>query len=272
MNSAVDAQHVSPEEARLELSRILASADFVASRQLTNFLQYIVSEFLAGRSGNLKERSIAAILGRGLNFDPRLDCIVRVTAGKLRRSLDRYYALQGVSSVVCISVPKGGYCPIFCRQDQPEDGSNGRESASIVTAAVPLIAARPKVAVVSFKAFTSGAKERFFADLLADDVAVRLGRSSHLEVIDCTAMRSPSDPAEDLCQLALRLRANFAFGGTVSQVGRYVRVTVRLLNGDSGILAWGDQYDLRIDSCPLEQHDQIADQIVAGIGRIFGCA
>src|SRR5262245_40760407 len=129
MNSSGNAQNVAPDEARSELSRILASPDFAASRQLTNFLQYIVSQSLAGRSENLKERSVAAALGRGPEFDPRLDCVVRVTAGKLRRSLDRYYALEGASDAVSIDIPKGCYCPVFRRRSQAERASAGAASS-----------------------------------------------------------------------------------------------------------------------------------------------
>ncbi len=268
MTSAEGAQNVAPGETRSELLRVLASPDFAASRQLTNFLQYIVSESLAGRSENLKERTVArGALGRGTDFDPRLDCVVRVTAGKLRRSLERDYALQGAVDSVCIEVPKGRYCPVFWRR--PSRAENGDKSAPIANATAQPVAARPKVAVVPLKSYTGGAKERFLADLLIDDVAIRLGRMSGLEVIDCMATRSSSNRARGLCQMALRLHANFVLGGTVSKVGHRVRVTVRLIDGDSGVLAWGDQYDLHIDNEPLKQQDDIADCIATGIGRHF---
>jgi adenylate cyclase len=83
---------VAPELIRAELARVLASSEFAASRHLTNFLRYVVEEALAGREDRLKERNIAlGALGRDADFDPRLDCIVRVVAGKLRRALERYY-------------------------------------------------------------------------------------------------------------------------------------------------------------------------------------
>jgi TolB-like protein len=270
MISAEDAQNVAPDEARSALSLILASPDFAASRHLTNFLLYIVSESLAGRSKNLKERSVAAALGRGTDFDPRLDCIVRVTAGKLRRSLECYYARQGASDAVCIVVPKGCYCPVFRRQSQAAPAFVGEASVPCVSLAVEPAAARPRIAVVRLKSMTGGGKERLLADLLADNVAVRLGRMRRLEVIDCTTMRSRSNSAADLSKLALRRHANYAFGGTVSRQGRQVRVTVRLVDGNSGVLAWGDQYDLEIGNSPLQQQDDIAGSIAAGIRRRFG--
>ena len=59
MTPALDEQIVTPGEASAELLRILASPDFVASRQMASFLRYVVTEALAGRSDKLKERNVA---------------------------------------------------------------------------------------------------------------------------------------------------------------------------------------------------------------------
>src|SRR5258708_28059272 len=55
----------------------------------------------------------AQLLGRGDSFDPRLDPIVRVQAGKLRSRLQRYYDGEGRSDTLVIDFPKGGYVPVF---------------------------------------------------------------------------------------------------------------------------------------------------------------
>ena len=53
------------------------------------FLSFIVEETLAGRSSQLKGYTIAvAVYGRPERFDPQVDPIVRVEAGRLRRALD----------------------------------------------------------------------------------------------------------------------------------------------------------------------------------------
>jgi TolB-like protein len=271
MTSASDEQIVTPGEARSELSRILASPEFVSSQQLTSFLEFIVAESIAGRADNLKERTVARrALGRGDDFDPRLDCVVRVVAGKLRRTLDRYYALEGASDALCIEVPKGSYCPVFRRRSEsarePDDGSPARQACDAAAETPP----SPIVAVVPLKLLTEGPRERFLAELLADDVAVRLGRLPALEVIDCLAVRPPWNRAGDLRDAAQRLHASFVFGGTVTRVGSNVRFTVRLIDSHSGILAWGDQYDRQIDDGPLAQQDDVANRITMGIADFFG--
>src|SRR5262245_44930881 len=114
MTTPVREPAVAPDVVRAELARVLAASEFAASRHLTNFLQFVVEETLAGREDRLKERNIAlGALGRDADFDPRLDCIVRVVAGKLRRALDRHYATCGAPGSLRLAVPAGSYVPEF---------------------------------------------------------------------------------------------------------------------------------------------------------------
>lgn len=96
------------------LSRILASEDFIASDRNRRFLSYVVAETLAGRAERLKGYTIAVqVFGRDASFDAQTDPLVRIEARRLRQSLERYYLTAGVADPVRISLPKGGYIPLF---------------------------------------------------------------------------------------------------------------------------------------------------------------
>lgn len=98
------------------LTRVLSSPEFNASSRNKKFLSYIVEETLAGRAGRLKGYNIATeVFGRDPSFDSQTDPLVRIEAGRLRRSLEHYYLTAGFSDPVRISVPKGGYAPVFER-------------------------------------------------------------------------------------------------------------------------------------------------------------
>jgi hypothetical protein len=57
---------------------------------------YIVRKYVEGETGNLKEYSIALdAFGRPVDFDPKLDSIVRVEVHRLRKKLKQYYATEG---------------------------------------------------------------------------------------------------------------------------------------------------------------------------------
>ena len=103
-----------PEEVRAELKRVLAAPTFVSSERLSTLLRFIVEETLAGRSNELKEYTLGVeVFERGADFAPKIDPIVRISAGKLRHKLLEYYEGPGAHDVVRISVPKGSYVPVF---------------------------------------------------------------------------------------------------------------------------------------------------------------
>jgi tetratricopeptide (TPR) repeat protein len=99
---------------RAGLDRVLASDAFRAAPQLSAFLSFVVERTVEGRAAELKGYTIAVEgLGRPPGFNPQLDPIVRVEAGRLRRALAQYYAGEGRDDPVQISMPVGGYVPVF---------------------------------------------------------------------------------------------------------------------------------------------------------------
>lgn len=99
---------------RAGLDRVLVSDAFRAAPQLSAFLSFVVERTVEGRAAELKGYTIAVEgLGRSADFNPQLDPIVRVEAGRLRRALAQYYAGEGRGDPVQISMPVGGYVPVF---------------------------------------------------------------------------------------------------------------------------------------------------------------
>ena len=97
---------------RDQLERILASEVFSRSEHLRRFLSYIVEQRLAGQGHSLKESVLAhELYGKGTDFDGGTDPVVRVDARRLRDKLREFY--EGRSDPIVISLPKGGYVPVF---------------------------------------------------------------------------------------------------------------------------------------------------------------
>jgi hypothetical protein len=100
-----------PKSAQAHLEEILASSIFSPSPKCRDFLRFVVLETLAGRGEFLKERTIAAeVFGKGVNFEPGEDSIVRVRAREVRKRLDEFYAANP-DFPVRIELPVGGYIP-----------------------------------------------------------------------------------------------------------------------------------------------------------------
>ena len=106
-----------PKAIRNQLGRILRSAEFRASDKQRKFLSFVVAEALDGRAAQLKGYTIAvSVYGRSETFDPQVDPIVRVEAGRLRRAIEHYYLTAGQNDPVRVEIPKSGYVPT-CRRN-----------------------------------------------------------------------------------------------------------------------------------------------------------
>ena len=101
------------------LDRICGSAAFRGSRRSQQFLRFVVTETLRGHADELKERTIATeVFGRGTDFEPGEDSLVRVKAHELRKRLDAYY--ESETDIFCrIEIPLGGYTPRFIVTPRP---------------------------------------------------------------------------------------------------------------------------------------------------------
>nr|WP_261331436.1 adenylate cyclase [Rhizobium leguminosarum] len=110
------------EACREQLSRIQKSADFRATERDHRFLDYVVGESLSGRGERIKAYSVAVeVFGRDSTFDPQNDPTVRIAARHLRRSLEHYYLTGGKADPVVLSIPKGGYIPVFSAREPSQD-------------------------------------------------------------------------------------------------------------------------------------------------------
>jgi hypothetical protein len=110
----------SAEEIRAAVEHIVGSQNLRHSPQLVSFLRFVVESTLAGKALSIKSYSIGIeALGRRDDFDPHVDPIVRVEAGRLRRALADYFAGEGAGRPIIIEIPLGHYIPIFHRRKYP---------------------------------------------------------------------------------------------------------------------------------------------------------
>jgi hypothetical protein len=97
-----------------ELDKILDSPQFRNSKRYPALLEYIVKNTLAGRSDQLKERTLGVeVFDRPPTYDTNADTIVRYTAGEVRKRLLLYYSDYDHQSHLRISLPAGSYIPEF---------------------------------------------------------------------------------------------------------------------------------------------------------------
>src|SRR5689334_15544457 len=105
---------MSVENQREEVQRILQSAQFRRAPKLQRFLELVCDYHFQNRSAEINEFVIATeAFGKGPNFEPSGDSLVRVQAREVRRRLREYYQDEGKSSRLTLDIPTGHYAPVF---------------------------------------------------------------------------------------------------------------------------------------------------------------
>jgi tetratricopeptide (TPR) repeat protein/TolB-like protein len=120
------------EEILSALEQLLERSEFRRSPQLGKFLSYIVRRTLDGDEQSIKAYAIAVdVFGRGSDFDPQTDPIVRVQARRLRALLSDYNEGPGKDQAVQIHLPVGRYVPEFVSAAKPGEIESGASPASL---------------------------------------------------------------------------------------------------------------------------------------------
>jgi adenylate cyclase len=213
------------------LDRILASGDFDASPRSRSLIRFIVEEALAGRPDGLTQAAIATrVFGRRGDFDPTIDPIVRIQAGRLRRSLERYYLLGGAGDPVRIELPRGGYVPVLrwaSPADAPEPGTDAAEPAEDRSG-------WPSIALgVRLGGKREGGPDEAAARFM-DHLAIELGRYRDVRVV----LRHERGPLPSTSGKG----GSFELTGHLLEEDGHPRVAVHLRDSRTGRQVWAEEY------------------------------
>ena len=107
--------HATDVEPRLvEVDKLVNSHTLHGSESLCKLLRYLAEHAVRHPGVALKEYQIATeVFGRPAGFDPQLDSLVRVQAGRLRAKIAEYYATEGADDPIRVELPKGTYSLAF---------------------------------------------------------------------------------------------------------------------------------------------------------------
>ncbi len=105
------------------------------------FLSYVVTEALAGRTDEIRAKTIAMdVYGYSADDLTKREGVVRVDAGRVRRKLKAYYGGDGATDAVVISLPVGSYAPEFTLGSSQARNPQGiRRSALVIAFSLALI-------------------------------------------------------------------------------------------------------------------------------------
>jgi hypothetical protein len=97
-----------------QVDRLVTSHALHGSESLCKLLRYLAKHAIDHPGVPIKEFQIATeVFGRSADFDPQLDSMVRVQAGRLRTKLAEYYNSDGGDDPIVVELPKGTYVLSF---------------------------------------------------------------------------------------------------------------------------------------------------------------
>ncbi|MEJ2130376.1 MAG: tetratricopeptide repeat protein, partial [Gammaproteobacteria bacterium] len=257
---------VTADEILRQRDRILASQVFASSERLRDFLDYLITQSLGDERPRLKELAIGlAVFGRDESFDPRIDAIVRVEAGRLRAKLREYYEEEGRDDPVRIAIPKGRYVPTFAAQG-PADGARPAERVNR-TRHLPAIVALLVVlvttaGVVTWRDRGSGAvapspssvavlplrdwsdrREDYFSEAMTDALIARLSERQGLRVTSLGSVLKYRNTELRPVEIARQLGVSHIVEGTVLREAGLVRISASLIDAGTDDSLWTKTYE-----------------------------
>jgi len=247
-SSAVAAPPDAEQDARRQLERVLGSVAFRQVDRLKRFLNFIVSESLAGRGHQLKEYVIGVqVFDKDSSFDPRADPIVRVQARRLRARLVRYYREEGGTDAIVIELPKGGYAPVFKHRDA---AAMGRRSIA------PTLPGQNTIAVQPLTDQSPSQDLAYFCDGLRQEIIHRLARLEALRVL-AVGPGIPGVPyaGEHPAHAAMVLT------GGVRQSGDRIRATIHLVDTATASYLWSESIDAPLTE-PFTAQELVAEAVI----------
>jgi adenylate cyclase len=260
----------SPARIRQQLEKILASPQLVNSPNLCNFLRFIVEKTLDGEAADIKGYTVATqVLGRKADFDPNLDPIVRIQAGRLRRALEQYYRTQGQGAAVVIDVPRGSYVPVF-RPVSRQEGPGGF-IPGVCQEPHSAIPPGPSVAVMPLLNLTGDRNQEYFTEGLAEELTGELARYQELRVIAYQSTRRWKGEKIDPRAAGRDLGVRFLVEGSIRKDAKTVKIDLHVVDTQNGQRVWGQQYcrELKADSL-IALQEEIARQVAARLGSLYG--
>jgi TolB-like protein/Flp pilus assembly protein TadD len=244
---------------RAELETVLRSPALIHSGRLCRFLTFVVDQALDGHADQLKEYVIGlAVFDKDESFDPRLDPIVRVEAGRLRAKLNHHYENDGRQDPIVIEFLRGSYAPTFRRSEPPS------VPVRLTGTAADTAPEKKTIAVLPFADQSPNRDQEYFCDGMSMELINALTKVEGLRATAWSSTRHLKRQDYDIREIGRRLRVEAALEGSVRREGEQLRITAQLVDVGSGCYIWSETYDRQLKDVFAIQ-EEISRAIVSSL-------
>jgi adenylate cyclase len=203
------------------------------------------------------------LLGDAINIAARLQalaepgamCISGTTHDFVRKTLPLVFDDLGLQTVKNIDEP----IRVFVIRLDAQNSSKPRPSTTQQTLRLP---SRPSIAVLPFA--TTTPEDEYLGDGISDDVITALSKMRWLFVIARNSAFAFKGRPVEIGQIARQLGVAYVLTGSVRRGGNRVRISVQLVEGETGTSLWAERYDRDLGDLFALQ-DDIADAVAGAI-------
>jgi len=261
-------QNISPAQIKDQVAILLKSPEFKRSRILSDFLKFIVRETLEGNENNLKEYVIATeVLHKSSDFNPQLDAVVRIHAGRLRNLLEHYYQDEGKNDPLKISMPKGRYIPVF----ESTGDAHSVVSASVKDEIDLHIESIPTIAVLPFDCLSDSSDGKVICSVLSRDLTIALSYFNELKVISNHAAAYAKDNLKNWKEIVSHLGAEYIITGACLREEGNLKVNIELHHNKENQVIWAESLLIEdYKENELQSYHSIVKMVVAKICGFVG--
>ncbi|MCH7574956.1 MAG: tetratricopeptide repeat protein [Candidatus Marinimicrobia bacterium] len=171
-------------------------------------------------------------MGLAWVFDITPEGIVR-TKGKTRTKETKPLTGNGALIAVAIAAVAFGIWGRWA------GGSNGASHGPVTYA--------KSVAVLPFSNLSNDPNQEFFSDGFTDNILINLYKFSNLKVIGRTSVMQYKGTTKRLSEIGEELGVETLVEGSVQRVGDRIVIAVQLIDAETEVHLWAEQYDRRID-------------------------
>ena len=123
---------------------------------------------------------------------------------------------------------------------------------------------RPAVAVLPFANMSGDADQEYFADGLTEDLITALSLWRSFPVISRNSVFAYKGQSPDIRTVAHELGVQYVIEGSVRRAAGRVRITVQLIDAESGHHLWAERYDRVLEDI-FDLQDEITQHVTATV-------
>ena len=123
---------------------------------------------------------------------------------------------------------------------------------------------KPSIAVLALVNMSNDPEQDFLGDGITEDLITALSKIRSFKVISRESTFSYKGSSVDVRQIARDLDVRFVLEGSVRKAGNRVRVTVQLIDADTGHHVWAERYDREMADI-FDLQDEIVEVVAAAL-------